>query len=77
MGERFAKETVRWCGKVWNWGNQNGSKLLMFSYCEATGPMTEEKYISPSKISSTHLTSKGVELHLPLLPCICVVSLWS
>jgi len=29
MGECFANETVQWCGRVWNWGNQNCSKLLI------------------------------------------------
>jgi len=24
MEEHFANEILQWCGKVWNWGNQNG-----------------------------------------------------
>ena len=26
MGECFANGILQWCGKVWNWGNQNESK---------------------------------------------------
>jgi len=25
MGECFDNENLQWCGKVWNWGNHNGS----------------------------------------------------
>ena len=46
MGECFANETVQWCGKVWNWGNQNGSKLLIFSY--SNGYAKSATAISPS-----------------------------
>ena len=44
MGEYFANETVQWCGKVWNWGYQNGSKLLIFPYSECMNSINSIVY---------------------------------
>ena len=71
MGECFANETVKWHGKVWNWGNQNGSKLLIFS-C-STGALLEIHNTLPNSIklsSSISAFKHSLQCHFFWGSCI-------